>query len=80
MRTQVSKWGNSLALRIPGPMAKELAIEDGRAVELTLDRGKLVVAPIAAPSYDICDLVAQMKRGSEHEEIATGKPRGNEAW
>ena len=80
MRAQVSKWGNSLALRIPGPMAKELAIEDGRAVELTLERGKLVVAPIAAPSYDIRDLVAQMKRGREHEEINTGKPRGDEAW
>jgi len=29
MNTQVGKWGNSLAVRIPGAYAKELELEEG---------------------------------------------------
>jgi antitoxin MazE len=40
MKTQVGKWGNSLAVRIPETYAKELHLEDGMELEVTrLDDG-----------------------------------------
>ena len=35
MTTQVGKWGNSLAVRIPGAFAKELDLAEGAEVEVT---------------------------------------------
>ena len=42
MNTQIGKWGNSLAVRIPGTYAKELQLKDGMDLEVTrLDDGLL---------------------------------------
>ncbi|BCI66015.1 AbrB/MazE/SpoVT family DNA-binding domain-containing protein [Acetobacter aceti] len=37
---QVSKWGNSLAVRIPRHMLKEHGIQEGDNVEITIRRVK----------------------------------------
>ncbi|AQS86328.1 MazF family transcriptional regulator [Acetobacter aceti] len=37
---QVSKWGNSLAVRIPSHMLKEHGIQEGDNVEITIRRVK----------------------------------------
>ena len=39
METRVQKWGNSLALRIPKPLAIQIGLEPNSSVELSL-RGK----------------------------------------
>jgi antitoxin MazE len=81
MRAQVAKWGNSLALRIPGAFARQIGVEDGRPVDIVVTDGKLVVTPVASqPSYDIHDLVGQMTTEARSAEIDTGAPRGDEAW
>ena len=48
MLVRISKWGNSLALRIPAPFAQETGIESGTEVDLALEDGKLVITPRAA--------------------------------
>lgn len=37
MQTNIQKWGNSLAIRIPNFIAKKLAIQNGDAVKVVLD-------------------------------------------
>jgi antitoxin MazE len=46
MDLQVAKWGNSLALRIPSEMVRQLGLREGATVEaqLTLD-GSLSIRP-----------------------------------
>ncbi|CAN5360206.1 hypothetical protein BH09PSE5_BH09PSE5_48250 [soil metagenome] len=46
MDLQVSKWGNSLALRIPAEIVRQLGLREGATVEakLTLD-GSLSIRP-----------------------------------
>lgn len=46
MNLQVSKWGNSLAMRIPSEMVRRLGLRDGDSVEaqLTVDGG-LTIRP-----------------------------------
>ena len=46
MQLQISKWGNSLAVRLPAAVTKQLHIHDGDSVELALNnQGALVLTP-----------------------------------
>jgi antitoxin MazE len=45
MTTKVSKWGNSLALRLPKSMIKELNLQDGSEVSIIEENGKIVILP-----------------------------------
>jgi len=47
MHTQVQKWGNSLAIRIPKSFAKETNIDKGSFVDLSLSDGKIIATPIS---------------------------------
>jgi len=80
MRVRISKWGNSLALRIPAPFAEETGIESGAEVELSLEEGRLVVTPRATPVYALDDLLAGVTKRNLHDSVDTGPPRGGEAW
>jgi antitoxin MazE len=80
MRARVQRWGNSLALRIPKAFATETALESGSEVDLTLDDGRLIVTPLAAPSYELEDLLAQVTPENLHGEVDTGSSVGDEAW
>ena len=77
---RVAKWGNSLALRIPSPFARELDVEAGRTVEVTITGGRLVVTPVGdGPAFDLADLLAAVTEGNVHDEVNTGAAVGNEA-
>jgi antitoxin MazE len=79
MKAQFSKWGNSIALRIPKTLAEELQVFDGKPADIQVRKGALVVTPVdAEPSYDIDALVALMKPENLHGEIDTGNAVGNE--
>lgn len=45
MQTHLARWGNSLALRIPKPIADRLRFAENGLVELLVDEGQLVVRP-----------------------------------
>ena len=79
MNGRFSKWGNSIALRIPKGLAEELQVFDGKAADIQIRNGSLVVTPVdVEPSYDIDALVALIKPENVHGEIDTGSPVGNE--
>ena len=80
MRTQVQKWGNSLALRIPRALAAESEIEQGCEVELSLDEGRLVIAPVKRASRTLDSLLAGVTKDNQHGEVDTGPSVGREAW
>lgn len=47
MQLTVSRWGNSLAVRIPAEVARRLALEEGAMVNcLTMQNGSLELVPI----------------------------------
>lgn len=80
MRTSVRKWGNSLAIRIPKPLAEDTRLRDGAEVELTVERGRLVAVPLREPRYTLQQLLARVTRNNRHREIETGTPIGREVW
>jgi antitoxin MazE len=80
METRIKKWGNSLALRIPAPLAAEVGLADNSPVELSLADGKLVVSLLVQAEYDLQHLLAQITEENLHGEVDTGPAAGLEAW
>ena len=75
----VSKWGNSLALRIPAAFADAIGLAEGAEVALKVSGGRLIVKP-APNKYDLKQLVAKITPNNRHDETDWGKPVGKEQW
>ncbi len=80
MTSRVQKWGNSLALRIPKPLAAEVGLKDNSPVELSLCEGKLIITPSAQSTVSLDDLLAKVTKKNLHSEVDTGPARGAEVW
>ena len=77
MTANIQKWGNSLALRIPSVVARQMRVSNGDAVEIRVEDGALTIRA-ARPRYQLADLLKGMNSGSGHEEVEWGKPLGRE--
>ena len=77
MTTRVLKWGKSLALRIPRRLAAEVKLQDGDAVDVSVEDGALVVRP-ATKRYTIEELVADIETSDRRRETDWGNPVGKE--
>jgi antitoxin MazE len=80
MHATVRKWGNSLALRIPHTLAKDLPLHQGDVVELGILKGKMVVKPKGQKKYSLAELLKKINRRNLHSEQDTGYATGKEAW
>lgn len=79
MKVQIRKWGNSLALRIPKSFAIESKIAQGTTVEVSVEKGKLVVFPVES-RLTLDDLLAGITPENLHGEIDMGPSVGKEIW
>jgi antitoxin MazE len=79
MTTQVGKWGNSLAVRIPGVYAKELDLQEGADLEVTRVKDGLLLKRRTL-EYTLDELLKQVTPENLHGETDWGPPVGNEAW
>ncbi len=78
--TQVSKWGNSLALRIPKALAEGAQLREGDPVSLSVKPdGRVVIQP-ARRRYRLKQLVSRITAKNRHKETDWGKPVGKEIW
>jgi antitoxin MazE len=76
----ISKWGNSLAVRIPLAIAKQASLGEGDAVVLTLDRDGGIVLRPTRRKYELSELVGRITAKNRHQETDWGQPRGHESW
>src|SRR5260370_2547047 len=70
MTTQVGKWGNSLAVRIPGTYVKELELQEGSELEVTRVHGGLLLRP-QKPQYTLHVCVDKVEPGAQLGQHAT---------
>lgn len=80
MKTLVQKWGNSLAVRIPKSFAEEVGLEKDSPVDVSLNDGKVIIAPTTQSKFTLDQLLGQISDENLHQEIETGTAVGNEAW
>lgn len=80
MRVRVQKWGNSLAVRIPSAFAADVKIEQDAEMDMTLERGEIVLRRIEFPEYRLDEMLAQINEENLHDEIDAGPAIGDELW
>jgi antitoxin MazE len=78
--TVVSKWGNSLAVRIPRAVAKEARLSEGDSLAMELASDGSIVLQSTRRTYELKDLVSQITPKNRHSEMNWGKPQGKESW
>ncbi|MEF8698489.1 MAG: AbrB/MazE/SpoVT family DNA-binding domain-containing protein [Candidatus Accumulibacter sp. UW26] len=60
MKVHLAKWGNSLAVRIPGECARQAHVKAGDALEIEVTpTGDLRLRPMAAGAFDKASFVKQ---------------------
>jgi len=77
----LKKWGNSLALRIPAPLARQLNLTENTSVECAVVDGNLVISPVIEPRpYSLNQLLDQVTAQNIHDETEVSGPAGKEIW
>jgi antitoxin MazE len=74
----IQKWGNSLGVRIPNSIAKDLNLENGSHVEILDEDGKILILPHEKKS--LIEKLAKITTENIHQEISNGLSVGNEEW
>ena len=80
MVATVAKWGNSLAVRIPQNLAKEINLAEGVEIDLSVVDGSLVIKPRSRKRYSLDELIQGITPENLHSEIDSGIAVGNEVW
>jgi antitoxin MazE len=78
MLSNIAKWGNSLAIRIPQNIAKEIDLAEGSEVALEIIDGNLVLKPSKRKNYSLEELVREITPENLHGEIDRGAVIGKE--
>ncbi len=79
-KTQMVKWGNSLAVRIPKTLAEEAEFKEGDLLVLEVEFGGSLAIRAAHPPPTLDELVARITPENRHEAMDWHGPVGNEIW
>ena len=79
MHARVSKWGNSLAIRLPKAAVASLQVREGEPVDLVIEGDTLVIRA-RRPHYTVEELVAGMRPEDEPDAVddVSTPPMGDE--
>jgi antitoxin MazE len=80
MRVLVKKWGNSASVRIPASVMAAAGLSLDQAVDVKEEGGRIIIERVAAPAYELEQLVGQMRVETFHEDADFGPPVGKETW
>ena len=78
MEAKIQKWGNSLGVRIPIGISKELSLENGSIVDIAEKNNQIVIKPKRKPSLN--ELLSKVTDENIHGDIDFGEPVGKEIW
>lgn len=77
MEAHIQKWGNSLGLRIPMQIAKQLRLHAGSQVILKIENGQII---IQSPKYNLDEMLKNITNKNRHHQILDDDQQGNEEW
>jgi antitoxin MazE len=80
MKAIIRKWGNSLALRIPGAFSRELGLGEATSVEMRVVKSSLVIKVKAVKKPELKKLLAKISDENLHAAVETGAAVGKEIW
>ena len=74
MQTQIAKWGNSLAVRLPRQVAEAAGVSEGAAIELEVRDGVIRLIPRST----LAELLAGITPENLPDDIFDDGPQGAE--
>jgi antitoxin MazE len=80
MKTQLAKWGNSLAVRIPKPVALAAKLKAGEDLEVDSAGPGSVSIRKPNPKLTLAQLVSRITAENQHSETDWGGAVGKESW
>ncbi|WP_420632905.1 AbrB/MazE/SpoVT family DNA-binding domain-containing protein [Candidatus Palauibacter sp.] len=75
--SHIARWGSSLAVRIPKPVAEQWGVHEGSRIEMVPRGDRLVMRKKA---YDLTEMLTRITPETLHSEVDTGPALGEEAW
>ena len=78
MEATIKKWGNSPALRLPATLMKAASLGLEQRVSVTAVKGRIIIEPLDAVTYDLDDLLKGITPANSHGETSFGSPVGQE--
>ncbi|MDR0313030.1 MAG: AbrB/MazE/SpoVT family DNA-binding domain-containing protein [Treponema sp.] len=78
MEAVVKKWGNSLGIRIPNLIVRELSLEDGSPLDINNNGNEIIVRPVKKSR--LLEMLAKINEENIHSEVETTGPVGKEIW
>jgi antitoxin MazE len=76
---KIVRWGNSMAVRLPKVVLRDLGLQEGDTLVFGTRNGAVVAKPLKKKPV-LRDLLAKVTLENLHEELAWGKPREKEVW
>jgi antitoxin component of MazEF toxin-antitoxin module len=78
-RTQLVRWGNSLAVRIPKPIAEQVRLKEGDELQLQADADGIRIHAVQhRPSLQ--EALKRIQPDSVPELLDWEPPQGSETW
>ncbi len=75
--SHVSRWGTSLAVRIPKPIAEQWGVREGSTIEIVAEGDEVI---LRKRPYDLATMLAQVDSDALHPEQDAGPAVGREEW
>jgi antitoxin MazE len=80
MRSQLTRWGNSVAVRVPKRVLEDAQLSEGDAIEITVTKAGVISLRGAQKKLTLESLLAGVTEENLHQATDWGKPVGKEAW
>lgn len=79
MKSQMVKWGNSLAIRIPKTAIEEACLKEGDYLEIEVAEGQLALRKLPKTRrVTLAELVDQITPDNRYAEVSSGSEVGKE--
>ena len=73
----ISRWGNSLGVRLPQFVARSANLKEGDPVTVSLRDGEIILKPVRAKP-DVNALIKKITAKNRHAAVDFGQDRGSE--
>ena len=77
MQVLVSKWGNSLGVRVPKDVAAKIGLSEGSRVDVSVEGDRIVISP-RRPVYKLEELLSGITPKAMREAFDWGSEKGRE--
>ena len=77
MQVRLTRWGNSLGLRIPKDVARQTGLREGDRVDVEAEGNRIIISP-ARRRYVLADLLKGMTPEAMRQAFDWGPDRGRE--